>query len=71
MRGKVLWFNDDKGYGFVQAGDKEVFVHHSNVVMEGHRTLFENQLVEFDVIATERGAQAVKVTPVAPQEVLS
>lgn len=65
MRGKVKWFNPEKGYGFISTenGD-DVFVHFSAINMEGYKTLAEGQIVEFDVIKSERGNQAVNVRKV-------
>jgi CspA family cold shock protein len=62
MRGTVKWFNDSKGYGFIQpkAGD-DVFVHHSSIVGDGFRTLAEGEEVEFEVLNGDRGAQAANV----------
>lgn len=64
MKGKVKWFNDRKGYGFIEketGGD--VFVHHTGINVEGFKTLSENQEVEFDVIQGERGEKAINVIP--------
>lgn len=62
MRGKVKWFNDKKGYGFITAEDgKDVFVHHSAIISEGFRTLAEGQEVEFDVTTGSKGLQATQV----------
>ncbi len=61
--GKVKWFNETKGYGFIeQDGDKDVFVHYTAIRMEGYRTLKEGQPVEFDVLETPKGLQAAEVT---------
>ncbi len=61
--GKVKWFNETKGYGFIeQEGDKDVFVHYTAIRMEGYRTLKEGQPVEFDVLETPKGLQAAEVT---------
>lgn len=62
-RGKVKWFNDTKGYGFISqdAGD-DVFVHFSSIEMDGYRTLAEGQAVEFEVQRTgEKGLSAQHV----------
>ncbi len=65
MLGKVKWFNDAKGYGFVMdEKGNESFVHFSNIKMEGHRTLGEGQDVTFETRTTERGTEAYDVTPV-------
>ena len=61
-RGKVKWFSDSKGYGFIttdSAGD--VFVHHSEIQGEGYKTLMEGQEVEFEVQMGPKGEQAVNV----------
>lgn len=63
MRGSVKWFNNDKGYGFIEYVDGEdIFVHYSAIKKEGYKTLNEGQLVEFDLIRTEKGLQAVNVS---------
>jgi CspA family cold shock protein len=61
--GSVKWFSDQKGYGFlvVEGGDKEVFVHHSAIQMEGFRTLKEGDRVQFEIVESERGPQAASV----------
>ncbi len=62
-RGKVKWFNDSKGYGFIeQEGDgADVFVHFSAIQGEGFRTLAEGESVEFDVESGDKGLKAAKV----------
>ena len=60
--GKVKWFNNSKGYGFIersQGGD--VFVHHTAIQSEGYRTLEEGQSVEFTVVQGPKGLQAQEV----------
>ncbi|MCX5892031.1 MAG: cold-shock protein [Deltaproteobacteria bacterium] len=62
MTGKVKWFNDTKGYGFISQEDgTDVFVHHTAIQSEGFRTLQEEQLVEFEVIQGAKGLQAQNV----------
>ena len=62
-QGVVQWFNDSKGYGFIQqANGEDVFVHFSEIQGEGHRTLAEGAAVEFDVQQGPKGLQAVNVT---------
>jgi CspA family cold shock protein len=65
-RGKVKWFNDSKGYGFIEQakGEKEVFVHFSAIQMDGFRTLQEGQEVEFEVESGETGRYAANVVRV-------
>ena len=61
-RGTVKWFNDSKGYGFIQqsTGD-DVFVHFSAITGEGFRTLTEGEEVEFELRETDKGLQASDV----------
>ena len=61
--GKVKWFNNAKGYGFVLAdeGGEDVFVHHSSIEMEGYRTLRVGQEVTFDIKEGPKGAHAVNI----------
>jgi len=65
-RGKVKWFNDAKGYGFIQQDDAgpDVFVHFSAIQADGFKTLAEGQDVEFDVQTGDKGLHAVKVLKV-------
>jgi CspA family cold shock protein len=62
MKGTVKWFNDSKGYGFIQQPEGEdVFVHFSAIETEGFRTLAEGDQVEFEVRDSEKGLQAANV----------
>lgn len=61
-RGKVKWFSDEKGYGFIEEeGGEDLFVHYSEIVGDGFRTLEEGSTVEFDVVDGRRGKQASRV----------
>jgi CspA family cold shock protein len=61
-RGKVKWFNNQKGYGFITPENgKDVFVHHSVIQGEGYKSLEEGQEVEFDIQNGPKGEQAVNV----------
>lgn len=63
MRGTVKWFNNEKGYGFIEYTDKEdIFVHYSAIKQEGYKTLEEGQVVEFKLLETSKGLQALDVT---------
>jgi len=66
MRGKVKWFNNQKGYGFIEQSDgrPDVFVHYSAIQEEGYKSLKEGQLVEFDLIEGPKGPQAENVIKV-------
>lgn len=62
MKGKVKWFDNVKGYGFIVADDgEEVFVHHKEILQEGFKELEEDQRVEFEVVQGDRGPAAYKV----------
>ncbi|MFH1691574.1 MAG: cold-shock protein [Candidatus Omnitrophota bacterium] len=61
-KGTVKWFSNQKGYGFINTQEgKDVFVHHSAVQGEGYKTLQQGQVVEFDIIQSEKGEQAANV----------
>jgi CspA family cold shock protein len=62
-QGTVKWFNGEKGFGFIAPddGSKDVFVHYSNITGSGYKSLEENQRVEFDVVAGQKGPQAENV----------
>ena len=62
--GRVKWFNEQKGYGFISRDDgDDVFVHYSEIVADGFKTLTENQEVSFDLKEGPKGLQAVNVRP--------
>jgi len=65
VQGKIKWFNDSKGFGFITPleGGKDLFVHHSEIQMDGYRTLKEGQDVEFEVIENPKGPAAKNVRP--------
>ncbi|MCG6577425.1 cold shock domain-containing protein CspD [Pseudomonas sp. AF32] len=66
MSGKVKWFNNAKGYGFILATgrDEDLFAHYSAINMEGYKTLKAGQPVKFDVIQGPKGLHAVNITPI-------
>ena len=62
LTGKVKWFNDSKGYGFIeQEGGKDIFVHFTAIEGEGFKSLAEGQKVEFEISEGAKGPQATKV----------
>lgn len=64
--GRVKWFNENKGYGFIEQEDGEdVFVHYSAILEEGFKTLAEGQKVQFEVVRGDKGLQAAKVVKVS------
>ncbi len=63
-KGKVKWFNNSKGYGFIARNEGEdIFVHYSAIKVDGYKTLKEGQDVEFTVSTGEKGLQAEDVVP--------
>ena len=62
--GTVKWFNDQKGFGFIRPDDggDDLFIHHSNIMMDGFRTLAEGQKVQFESGAGRKGPEATDVT---------
>lgn len=63
LKGRVKWFNDQKGFGFITRDDSpDVFVHHSAIKMEGFRTLREGEEVQFELLESPKGLQAVNVS---------
>jgi CspA family cold shock protein len=64
VSGTVKWFNDEKGFGFIEReGDKDVFVHHSGINGGGRKSLSEGQKVTMEVTMGPKGPQAENVTP--------
>ena len=61
--GKVKWFNNDKGYGFIEySNEEDIFVHYSAIRQDGYKSLNEGDEVRFDLIETSKGLQAQNVT---------
>ncbi|MCD6365325.1 MAG: cold shock domain-containing protein [Planctomycetes bacterium] len=60
--GKVKWFKDEKGFGFIEVeGGADVFVHHSDIQAEGFRSLAEGDVVTFDIVQGDKGPRATNV----------
>ncbi|WIX00938.1 cold shock domain-containing protein CspD [Pseudomonas sp. AR5] len=70
LSGKVKWFNNAKGYGFIVAdgGDEDLFAHYSAIQMEGYRTLKAGQAVMFNILQGPKGLHAVEIRPQATVE---
>lgn len=65
--GKVKWFDNKKGYGFIaQEGGQDVFVHHTSIIGSGYKTLREGEIVSFEIISTDKGPKAEKVQRIQP-----
>ncbi len=64
ISGTVKWFNEDKGFGFIQReGGPDVFAHYSAIQADGYKSLAEGQRVEFTVVSGQKGPQAENITP--------
>jgi len=64
-KGKVKWFNNAKGYGFIEReGGEDVFVHYSAITGDGYRSLQEGDAVEFEVVSSDKGLQAANVAKI-------
>lgn len=62
-RGRVKWFNNEKGYGFIEYENLEdIFVHYSAIIKDGYKTLKEGTIVNFKLIETSKGLQAIEVS---------
>ena len=63
IKGTVKWFNDAKGFGFIEqeGGGEDVFVHHSAILSDGYRSLKEGQPVEFEISTESKGLRAANV----------
>lgn len=65
MQGKVKWFNAEKGFGFIDCGEgKDIFIHYSQIVQDGYKSLDEGEAVEFELYQSEKGVQAKHVVKI-------
>ncbi|QVK21697.1 cold shock domain-containing protein [Mycoplasmatota bacterium] len=66
MKGTVKWFNNEKGYGFIVKDTyDDIFVHYSAINTNGYRTLIEGEIVDFELVESEKGLQASNVEKIA------
>ena len=64
--GKIKWFNNEKGYGFIEGtAEEDIFVHYSAIKQDGYKSLTEGQIVEYELLETEKGLQAINVKEVS------
>ena len=69
MKSRVKWFNNERGFGFLEYNDTEdIFVHYSAINMKGYKTLVEGESVEFELIRTNKGLQAKNVVSLSSVE---
>ena len=65
MKSRVKWFNNERGFGFLEYNDKEdIFVHYSAIIKDGYKSLTEGTIVEFRLVETSKGLQATDVVEV-------
>lgn len=65
MVGKIKWFNDSKGFGFIDNGTKEdIFVHYSVIRKDGYKSLIKDEEVQFELVKTDKGIRAKNVVPI-------
>ena len=68
-KGIIKWFNNEKGYGFINgSADEDIFVHYTSIKQDGYKTLSEGQVVEFNLIKTDKSLQATDVKTVNEKE---
>lgn len=66
MIGRIKWFNNERGYGFIEYNeDEDIFAHYSNILQDGYRTLEQGQLVQFKLLETAKGFQALEIVPLS------
>lgn len=71
LQARVKWFNNEKGFGFIeQEGQDDIFIHYSNIEKDGYKTLEEDQLVEFELVETNKGYQAKNIKPIKEMETI-
>lgn len=61
MKSLVKWFNDEKGFGFIEGLNEDIFVHYSSIKSNKYRSLYKEQVVSFGIIKTSKGLMAVNV----------
>lgn len=72
MESRVKWFDDDKGFGFIEYKENEdIFVHYTAIRDEGHKTLIKGEIVEFDLVKTDSGYKAKNVVTLSEVDLAS
>lgn len=72
MNGIVKWFNNEKGYGFIDhKSGEDIFVHYTAIKQDGYKTLSEGEMVSFDLIETPKGLQAINVKSINKKSVVN
>ena len=72
MQGRVKWFNNDKGYGFIDyQNGEDIFVHYTQIIMDGYKTLKEGDHVSFNLVETPKGLQAKNVEAIKDYKVVN
>ena len=62
MLGKVKWFNDEKGYGFIEYNpEQDIFFHYSEIQVDGYKTIHQGEMVKYELLKTDKGLRAQKV----------
>lgn len=66
MLGKVKWFNNEKGYGFIEYNDNEdIFFHYSEIQVDGYKTINQGEMVQYELLKTDKGLRAKKIFQVS------
>ena len=66
MLGKVKWFNNEKGYGFIEYTDNEdIFFHYSEIQVDGYKTINQGEMVQYELLKTDKGLRAKRVVQIS------
>ena len=71
MRGKVKWFDNRRGFGFIETSkDEDIFIHYQSIDIQGYKTLKKGDYVEYEVLETPKGLQAKHIKPIKEYETI-